>query len=410
MDLNGIENTISVLERRIADIPDTNVFMNMNSVSFVFGPTGSGKTTFCAYMTGKTIHVISASCDMPGISIEGLILVPSTIVPSIEHVNNNAYTDFPGYNDINGVDKEIENAFITHRFFSTMPNHIRKIKIFCLVSSSDCKSSRGIQIKKCFEYMEKMIPNLDDIKEHFALIITKCKDRRKGRICIMKLLENSKGIVQKWCRYFLDHFENQVFIFPKPSTDNIGQLFPQFEDYRRINAFTASNINNPIHHIDHCIALTDEANAKVKLIEVQQKTKCRRDVIEIFEGIKNSFINENSLDRLDSWLNLLIRISRYSRNTDTYQWISQLQREFSNHGFDYLFLRLINSQKINEFISEALGNENEENIQKYINDKMLFSVNQIIPTLKSDLFNKKLTAVAASLATVVVVAAVAVFA
>lgn len=125
MNANNNEEIIIDYDRIVNDLRDADARIpnfknrNTNVVSFLFGPTRSGKTSLISLLANKNIQVVNAPWNEPILKIEGEEEQGPARLPKImNNPNSNmVFVDLPAHNDIAGPDQEIINAFVIHRLF-----------------------------------------------------------------------------------------------------------------------------------------------------------------------------------------------------------------------------------------------------------------------------------------------------
>lgn len=261
----------------------------------------------------------------------------------------------------------------------------------------------GKILKENFDYLYKMFQNFYTIRNQIALIITKCKNRDKARGLICKMRDMK--IHPEICEFFLANFETNVFVFPKPSKNDIGKVYPIFDDYVKILNFIRSSSQYTIHHN---IALTSDAENKLLLIKEVQKTKCQNNITDLFEKIKNIFFQRYNVLTLRQWKNNLITISEFDNNKNINDILAMLRKDYINEDMNEkselndIFSILEKSQKLNDFISDALRDQAIE-IKPFIRDKMIDSIKYLLPDLIRHLEKKIVAEGAVAVACVTVV-------
>lgn len=379
--LNQLCENLENIQQIIAE--KTN-HIGIRNIALVTGPTGAGKTIFSIYMANNNNVYVKGNDYEEYLALKDETELPHTTIPEFYINNDNkstAFIDTPGSNDIKGADQEIENSFSIHCMLKNINFDLINTKIFCLISDSDFRSVSGKIFKENFDYLIKMFQNFYEIRNQIALIITKCENRNiaRGLICKMRDMK----IHPEFCEFFLANFEKNVFVFPKASNNDIGQVYPIFDDYAKILNF----IRSPSQHIiRHNIALTSDAENKLLLIKDAQKTKCQDNITDLFEKIKNIFIQRLNPRTLSKWKNNLETISKFDNNKNINDILTILRKDYINEdideksGLNDIFSSLEKSQKLNDFISDALRDKAIE-IKPFIRDKMIDTIKSLLPDL-----------------------------
>lgn len=255
--------------------------------------------------------------------------------------------DDPGFNDSEGVLKEITNAYAIDKLFQ---NRSSPTKILLFINYHDIYGRRK-QIEETIGQLERMFPNIDELKQCIGLVISMSENDRSTNDYLEFLQARSSPSLQSWCNFFIEN-NHRVFRFPTPERSENGNQFHDFPDRSNIIQFITDE-NFDIIHIDHQIGLSDSAKKTLGTFGYQIGVKIANEVQLFNDTIKNCIDNCQEIDQLNAYMNIASSIIEDPfNNVDDLSLI--IQNNLPDDQFNFNFTNLKELDQMNDFIGKQL--------------------------------------------------------
>lgn len=181
----------------------------------LLGNTGSGKTTVSCILACKKVMIRKTgrnniTLDYKGIESGGKSI---TKIPSImiNEKHDLLIGDCPGFQDTEGTQQEIVNAFSIDCLLTQFSNNYNKVKILLVIGVEEILAGRAQAVTQIFERMEKMFPIKEHLEQGVGVIFTRSDIDKEGIDYIDMLNVNASLVVKKWCTFFENHLERVYF-------------------------------------------------------------------------------------------------------------------------------------------------------------------------------------------------------
>lgn len=227
----------------------------------LLGSSGVGKSAFANNIINKLVMVKTLS-NIVILESEGVDYGSISITKKPRLLKNDdlkaIICDGPGFNDSEGVLKEITNAYAIDKLFQ---NRSSPTKILLFINYHDIYGRRK-QIEETIGQLERMFPNIDELKQCIGLVISMSENDRSTNDYLEFLQARSSPSLKSWCNFFIEN-NHRVFRFPTPERSENGNRFHDFPDRSNIIQFITDE-NFDIIHIDHQIGLSDSAKKNIR--------------------------------------------------------------------------------------------------------------------------------------------------
>lgn len=239
-------------------------------VTLLLGPTGSGKTTLYYALTDKPLKGMKNGrkkyLDSPS-PIDKFKIghrpMAQTTIPGLEYDPGTdiIFCDCPGFFDNRGEIQDITNSFAIHRVLS----HAKNVKILFITSYDDVRSARGGPFVESCNIVENLIRSRSALQPAIALIITKVPpnylpQNPNDKLTLLDDVDPSSGWLAKVFKDSSKRDDKNVFTFPCPDANQIGNTYSGFNDRQKILDFI---VNSPETHVRPFISLSDPAKLMI---------------------------------------------------------------------------------------------------------------------------------------------------
>lgn len=349
-----------------------------NNKVILLGSTGSGKTTVSCIMSGAKVKVvpirnIDVKFDFKGINEGG---TSETTIPNImvDQKNDILYGDCPGFEDSEGIEQEIINAFAVNYLLTMFEGNQNNVKILLVIGADEIKTNRSKSILKNLERIEEMFPNKAQLQKGIGILFTKTNPEKPKIDYIDELNERAKPVVRKWCEFFRNN-EEKIFTMPEITRADVGKDYEYEYQKDLINFLLKDQMINP----KHFISLGEAAEDKL-----EKELDARQDMVEdilnlIFETIYGLINKINTTQEVDEWIQILSKIERIKiQNTKELKnvLLENLPKKYLSLFSNY-FISLEDFEAFEFFVCQALNIRSCEKIQKMLTAKINDAKKQI---------------------------------
>ena len=203
--LSGISKCLTLLQQGGGKI----VMSKKKDLNLILGLTGSGKSTFTAWIAGDDSKLIAQRVGAGTFIIEdedskigSTTFVSKTTWPEIQiDVNDQSvFYDLPGFDETRGSANDISQAY----FIKKIADHAEKVKIILIVSHySVVKSESRKDFASMLEHITKLIPNIGKFKDSIALIATKV-DKKTEEIDEVEVMVPDETMIDEIGSFVVD--------------------------------------------------------------------------------------------------------------------------------------------------------------------------------------------------------------
>lgn len=299
----------------------------------VLGTTGSGKSTLVHALAGKNLVVSYTDTEdgfkvdvengiLPGFRVgHGISSATSIPVSWYDECSNLVYWDCPGFLDSRGVSQEIVNAFAIDQLFST-PS---RVKILLTVQASDFEGARGMEVIHRFNKLISLVPDLNQLKQSLALVVTK---KNSNGFDVMRMVGGLLRKAQEELRHrqsdgkpfsdleravellnFLALNQERVSDFPSPVA--IGP-FQGFEDREKIvSALQRHSVVNPQH------SLSFDEGVLFNVLMMMEKFCSVPQIIQEWKNVVHDEYRGKDLPILRQWQSIITSLYDKRNQIDT---------------------------------------------------------------------------------------------
>lgn len=284
------------------------------------------------------------------------------------------YGDCPGFEDSNGTQQEIVNAFAINYLLKMLTGGSNKIKILLVIGSDEIVASRSKSIYLNFQRMEEMFPNKKELKNGFGIIFTRADPCKEGIDYIEQLNEEAKPLVKEWCNFFMEH-EDRVFTLPKVTRNDIDKEYEYEQKGKLIEFLTKDQLINP----NHFISLSETAKN-----DLEKELNKRRELLDdlltlIFETIYSQINKIDKTEKANEWSNILQRFIQLEIH-DIKELRNALKNNLNNDCLASLsnYLQSLDDfEAFDSFISQAINIQTNTKIQKIFRSKATIAISQL---------------------------------
>ena len=278
------------------------------NIIFLFGVTGSGKTTIANMLEGEKLTVEQLGDTLkyflvgPGISNK----CESATQDPVFHQSSNAFIcDCPGFHDTGGVEREILHNYQYFKLLQKSKQNNNKIKILLVAAHENLICARGSYVAQVKRRLNQMFPSIQSFDDSFGLVITKCLSKEL----------NNNG----YNAPILSEFKPEnIFCFPQPkSADQIYDT--EQTDLGKLNNFISNNTTY-LQDPEIKISLDSDSMSLInkalnKQIENQEK---------LFDDIYDILTNEYA-QNLRNYSNIQSKIDFLNRQLQTIEKLNRNQ-------------------------------------------------------------------------------------
>lgn len=360
--VNEVENDVKETFSRI-----NQGNQNDKIVTILLGPTGSGKTTIYYALTGKPLTGMKngrkkyLSADAPNEKFEiGHQEIAKTYKPGIEYDDGTdiIFCDCPGFFDNRGEVQDITNSFGIFRVLS----HAKNVKILLLACIQDVTSARGAALSDSCIIVENLIRSRPALQPSIALVITKVPpeylpQNANEKLTLLDDVYTKDGWLLKMFKDSAKKDNRNVFCFPNPRQDMIGQPYSGFDDKNLILNFIR---NSPVTHIMPFISLSN--SSKLLILDNIECFGSLPELLSEFVQVISVSYSESD-DYLDLWKDRVDKLcsSTFSSPRD---FVNKAKETIypSTERFDGLYEKFIKIDEWKSFLKriavEEFGGEN----------------------------------------------------
>ena len=357
-------------------------------VLFLFGGTGSGKTTTTALLEGKSLNIIKKNRKTYVLGLEGSGIGHShnseTKIPNIHNLSSYIIIDNPGFEDSGGVETEILNSYNIYKLMEKCKSS-NQTKIIIVASHYELDSQgplRGNLIKTILNRLKEMFPKNLSLINLCGLVVTKSISRN--------LSEND------YVPEIIEQFDkNNIFCFPEPENDRDKIYQTDQTDLSNLINFCNNNSRNIILQ-DFQPSLNAEAKNKLKdMIDIQKESNSKAidTIIKETENIIQQYCNtkdkncQKDFDEIITFLKENIKNLEHFQKSDykPIEFVSDFKKEIDKikknqqvtiQNMEKNFEILEKSSSLSDFIEQILNTKQiTEDFQK---SKNLYFNNIII--------------------------------
>jgi hypothetical protein len=287
------------------------------------GATGSGKSTLVHLLADIHLMVrmnaFGGLCLVPERTLFAVASGPNSVttMPGFWHDPNGVvYCDCPGFDDSRGASQEITNAFAIDQLF-TEPS---RIKILLVTEASETTVRRGGGFKEQLNRLACQIPDINQLRNSVALVMTKILDRRSPAQYLAQCLEktvNFNDPANGLLRFFAAN-PDRVFGFYSPLENNLDMPYGVRDGSVDVakNGIRRFLSINPVINPAHCVSLNDSSLLKLSMM-VGDFFNVRFSLQEFADLTSILYREENDIDRLRVWLSAIDDLMNSREITDT---------------------------------------------------------------------------------------------
>ena len=366
MDANNIrilEEDIRNAEQRIKK--DMSLIANKTRVILV-GVTGSGKSSLSCILAQKPLKIIlgvGEEIELEGDGVKaGCKAVTKFPAFIVDQKLNIVYCDCPGFEDTDGVNSEILNAFSIDSLFQNYNGYNAKVKILLVISAAEIKSARGQIIEQTIERIIRMLPEVQKLKNSIGLVITKGDKRLHAQNYISHLANNPTPLLNDWVKFFQQNIDH-VFVFPCPQFEDVGKQYTDFEDRDNLIKFIQSDL---LTEFIHQITLSKFALENIEKIRSKHQIDVNEILKDLFSKIASLFQNEKEIEQINHWLDIMNELKNV-KNISELEKIIYKCTDCSDYLSQFLS-KLEEYEKFDSFVNKFIENyQYIRDFQKSIN-------------------------------------------
>ena len=341
------------------------------------GDTGGGKSTIITHLMGNKLTII-ADKDSEGKSKGKRLDCKNS---SIRHGTNSGtkmpdvifdkrintiYVDCPGLNDTRGSEQEILNAISINEVIKNAVKKNIKIKVIFVAQKDDFQTNRQNYVIDQFERIKNMFPNIENVGEKMALIITKASSN-----------SSKEKYVNEESKLSRDFTKDRIFMFPKPS--ECSGTYKNFDEKQKLINFITDDdhfIENPMPSIQlnyEALSLINKTkshlitslNKKIENYFQDYQMQCKNSSISKINDLLDHLLflksNQNQINNIIDFVQLCLK------NTDIVKKLKNNLQDIENYHSIILFIKEI---------SDAKG------IQESFKEKVISSIETLIENIK----------------------------
>ena len=346
----------------------------------LIGMIGAGKSSLSCCLSEKSL-IVQAHGRRKYLVGEGVgqSLNACTTMPSIIYNSNEEFSivDLPGFEDNRNYEQEITNSISIDSIFDIFPECTKEYKVILVITSFDFQINKCTKLIDSFSRLKKMFPNYNEIKQTFAIVITKGENENSVNEYVSffnDAFNNTENQTEDMFELhrFLNQFKNNIFIFPQPLDIDIGNQY-EFRDHQGLLSFLKSNyLINPKHNI----VVSNDAESNLILSYNRNKNNTLIAIREICQTINNKYQNETSSVKIKNWIDLIkaIKDSSIEKIKDFEDAIKRIIQDESLNDlnfnilteyilFDNLISTVLKSQVDKTYVKNAIITWCEESIR-----------------------------------------------
>lgn len=335
------------------------------------GMMGVGKSSLSCCLSNKSL-IVNAKGKTKYLVGEGvgLGLNACTTIPSISFNSKDYFNviDPPGFEDNRNYGQEIANSIAIDNLFEIFPNYNQNYKIVLVISCYDFKTNKCIKLIESFGRLKKMLPDFNSIKHTLGVVITKGDSDYEAQDYIdfyNEMISNTQYQTpeMKEVSQFLNSYKDNIFVFPQPTNNNIGQQYHFNDQEKLINFLKRNYVQNPKHQI----VISENAESSLLLSYNDYLKNILNISKEICDKIKNQYQQEKTSANIKNWMNYIQSIKnsqikkakdfenvirRYIPNSWVYN--TNFQKLYEYQLFDELICKILPSHEDKEYLNEYI--------------------------------------------------------
>ena len=323
----------------------------------MMGLTGSGKSSLMNCLSGREIRIVEGRGRRIELIGEGIQSGSESFTrrPEIylDESSGIIYCDCPGFEDSGGIKQEILNSYAIDQLLQNINERQCLIKILFIISAYEIESGRSQIILRNIERIERILTNEEEMRSGVGIVITKGDEEITGIDYLERIKENANDKLRRFCDYYIEHQEH-LFTFPKAPRSRIGEEYNDFPDRTRLNEFLQTHqIINPRHEV----GLSENSLLALEQLGHAQIVKANETADRLFERITDEYYQNDDEVHIMQWLNLMQQLVQADINNANDFIVIIQAHNLNNDNFAESFTQLRNYENINEFIGNALHND-----------------------------------------------------
>lgn len=230
MNTNNIAcNIISLIEQAYTQFVQTP--LKDKEVILVCGDTGSGKSTLINYINNQPLEIKTLKDQrLPVLDCQNQItkighgMTSETFIPKRCSFNNMVFWDCPGFEDTNGPDMDITNAYS----ITKIKNKAENIKVMAVIEESSLYGARrGQAFRDMIIKLDKMFLGNKRLKDSIVICFTKAYNIKDYKSFILNEVVKSKSELNSFQKSFVEEIikKERFVVFPNPKENSKG-LYP----------------------------------------------------------------------------------------------------------------------------------------------------------------------------------------